>query len=638
MYKHALAPPSLWGPVRRAIGMFLVLSLALGTVAISDVWAATFFVNAATGSDANSAAQAQNAATPWKTITRAIGEATLAPSDVISVAAGTYDQANGETFPLFLVDGVDLGGAGAGTTIIRGPANTYVFENRGDTLGAGTRLAGFTLDKADDGNYYALLYLEPDDSPMTVLVENNTFSGNYSGAAYTYGASLYVDSGTTIAFDATFRNNTIDDLYEGVGLFNQTSGSGSSVELTLEGNTLTDNYYGLYNSVSYYMQGTHDVTVAGNTFSGHQYGIYEYQYPGYSGSATITNLYRNNTFTDNASHIELYDYAYSMSYAVDITTTVDNNTFSGGDYGVYFDYSEYNHWDDPAGFHLTVSNNTFTGMSAPVEGYMTSFSASTEGGPSLDLDVTIAGNTMTGAADGVYISMSSLSDGYDADIDITVSNNTVTSPTSDGISLSFTELSADSLDDNMRLDVTLSGNTVTDAGDDGIYYETSYGSSLARHHVTVEGNTVTGVANDGISIYLYSATSVSPTTTSRSENNVCTGNGVRRHLPAAATTTSAAIPGLVACNTRLATSTTASTPTPAPPRPSTSAAAAAPPATTRCSTTPATTPTLRAPRSICRARTTGGTPPSRGRSRAMSSTSTSIPSCPRRPASRPTFR
>jgi len=547
MYELALAPPSRWGLFRRSLGAFLALSLALGTVSISDVWAATYYVNAATGNDGNSAAQAQNPGTPWKSITRAIGEATLASGDVVSVAAGTYDQANGETFPLYLVDGVDLQGAGAGSSIIRGPANSDVFSNEDTPLGPGTRLAGFTLDKGDDSSYYSLLYLAPEDSPTTVLVENNTFSGNYSGGAYSYGAHVYVDTGSTASFDGTFRGNTFDDLYYGADLENDYTGPGSSVALTVDGGTFSDNYYGFYNEVSYYVQGTHDVTVAGATFTGNYYGIYEYQYPGYSGSATVTNLYRNNTFTDNTDHAELYDYAYSMSYAIDITTTVDNNTFSGGDYGVYFDYSEYDHWDDPAGFHLTVSNNTFTGMGAPVEGYLTSFSASSEGDPSLDLDVTIAGNTMTGAADGVFISMSSLSDGYDADITVTVANNTITSPTSDGISLSFTELSADDSDDDMRLSVTLSGNTVTDAGDDGIYYETSYGSSLTRHHVTVEGNTVTGAAVDGISIYLYSATYVSDYDV-QVRNNVSTGNGYDG-IYLLSYHDETGNPGLVACNT-----------------------------------------------------------------------------------------
>jgi len=547
MYDFALATPSRWGLPRRVLGMFLVLSLALGTVAISDVWAATYYVNAATGNDGNSPAQAQNPGTPWKTITRAIGEATLVPTDVISVAAGTYDQANGETFPLYLVDGVDLQGAGAGSSIIRGPANADVFSNEDTPLGPGTRLAGFTLDKGDDSSYYSLLYLAPEDSPTTVLVENNTFSGNYSGGAYSYGAYVYVDTGSTASFDGTFRGNTFDDLYYGANLENYYTGPASSVALTVDGGTFSDNYYGFYNEVSYYVQGTHAVTVAGATFTGSDYGIYEYQYPGYTGSATVTNLYRNNTFTDNTDHVEIYDYAYSMSYAIDITTTVDNNTFSGGDYGVYFDYSEYDHYDAPAGFHLTVSNNTFTGMSAPVEGYLTSFSASSEGSASLDLDVTIAGNTMTGAADGVYLSMSSLSDGYDADITVTVANNTITSPTDDGISLSFTELSAYDADDDMRLSVTLSGNTVTDAGDDGIYYETSYGYSLTRHHVTVEGNTVSGAENDGISIYLYSASDVADYDV-QVQNNVVTGNGYDGiYLYSYHDETGN--PGLVACNT-----------------------------------------------------------------------------------------
>jgi hypothetical protein len=57
-----------------------------------------------------------NSAFPCLTITYALTQAD--PGDTIQIAAGTYDTANGETFPLVLAEDLTLTGAGAPTTII----------------------------------------------------------------------------------------------------------------------------------------------------------------------------------------------------------------------------------------------------------------------------------------------------------------------------------------------------------------------------------------------------------------------------------------------------------------------------------------------------------------------------------------
>ena len=67
---------------------------------------------------------------PFGTITEALMNAPLNPGDVVNVAAGTYTDENGETFPLNLPVGVTLSGAGAANTLINGlnPPNR-VFAN-----------------------------------------------------------------------------------------------------------------------------------------------------------------------------------------------------------------------------------------------------------------------------------------------------------------------------------------------------------------------------------------------------------------------------------------------------------------------------------------------------------------------------
>lgn len=66
-----------------AVVSLLVMSLSTN--------AATYYVNAATGSNSNTPAQAQNIATPWLTVQYAIDNPAVADGDNIVVAPGTYE-------------------------------------------------------------------------------------------------------------------------------------------------------------------------------------------------------------------------------------------------------------------------------------------------------------------------------------------------------------------------------------------------------------------------------------------------------------------------------------------------------------------------------------------------------------------
>src|SRR5438105_2908793 len=95
--------------LRSVFGIWLVLTLTVGTPWLD---AATYYVDDGSGNDARSSATAQSPATPWKTITHALGAATS--GDTIHVAGGTYNTTLGEDFPLSLKSGVQLIGNGAG--------------------------------------------------------------------------------------------------------------------------------------------------------------------------------------------------------------------------------------------------------------------------------------------------------------------------------------------------------------------------------------------------------------------------------------------------------------------------------------------------------------------------------------------
>jgi parallel beta-helix repeat protein len=103
------------------VALALVLSLWVvavplrGTVEAIPVPATHYYV-ATTGNNSNSGLDWANA---LKTITYAVETKATNPGDVIHVADGVYNPANGESFPIdFNTDGVSLIGAGGDTSII----------------------------------------------------------------------------------------------------------------------------------------------------------------------------------------------------------------------------------------------------------------------------------------------------------------------------------------------------------------------------------------------------------------------------------------------------------------------------------------------------------------------------------------
>ncbi len=102
-----------------AEGAGTVTSLACRTNIQND-----YYVDALYGDDI---AGDGTPASPWRTITRALGAATRA-GDLVIVRAGTYNQDLGEVFPIVLPPGVSLLGEGCDTTIIAGQGDKPVLS------------------------------------------------------------------------------------------------------------------------------------------------------------------------------------------------------------------------------------------------------------------------------------------------------------------------------------------------------------------------------------------------------------------------------------------------------------------------------------------------------------------------------
>lgn len=464
-----------WALVRHAVGACLFVSLLFGAVAIPEAWAATYFVNVATGNNANTAAQAMSAATPWQTITRAITEPTLAAGDTINVAAGNYN--NLETFPLFLVNGVAIVGAGAPATSIFG-----IFLNTNTPLNSSTRLSGVELQsKGGVGMRFEL-----QNAAMAPRIDNVTFTD-------TLGAGIQIVESTAAdsSFTGIIENNVFDVDSTNISIFQDGGGAGDVYSPTIRNNSFTGIGTGIQLTQEFQAAGVMAPTISGNTFTGGALGV---SYSGSTftgGSVTFAPLISNNTFTDVTTAIQLS--------ASDVSMASNSNVFT---------------------FSPTITNNTITGGT----GDAISVSLSVLSTGHIVSNLTISGNTITNpGSDGMELSISELFGGNGVDINWTITNNTITGAGSDGISLSVSSLTGGGTPGTFC--VTLAGNTITGSGSNGMSISISPGSlAVVAQTLLITGNTITGSGSDGISISLSSQTLVSPNDV-RITNNVLSNNG-----------------------------------------------------------------------------------------------------------------
>ena len=471
-----------WAFLRYGMGAWLFVSLFFGAVAIPEAWAATYFVNATTGNNANTAALAMSAATPWRTITRAITEPTLTSGDVVNVAAGLYDSTLGETFPLFLVNGVAIIGAGTTTRILAFPV---IFENSNTPLSASTRLSAVQLESQGGVG----MQFELESVAMAPRIDGVTFTDTLLD-----GIQILESTAGNSSFTGIIENNTFDGGAHGVNVFQNGGGSGDVYSPTIRNNSFTG--AGAFESAILLSQsglaaGIMAPTITGNTFTNSGVGV-EYSGNTFTGSSvTFAPLISNNTFTSGVQQITLSASDISLASNGDVYTfspTITNNTLSGGT-------------SDAIALSLSVLST----------GHLVS-------------TATITGNTITNSAsDGMELSISELFGGNGVEINWTIANNTITDASSDGISLSVSSLTGGGAAGTFC--VTLQGNTITSSGVDGMSLSLSPGS-LARvaHTLLVRGNTMTGNGTDGLSLSISSQQMLTSNTIDIT-NNVISNNG-----------------------------------------------------------------------------------------------------------------
>src|ERR1700724_3189470 len=226
------------GPLRRVVSAVVALALASGGATVREAWTATYYV-ATTGSNGNTPAQAQNPATPWKTLTHALAQP-LATGDVIQVQPGTYDSVvNGETFPLSLVDGVTVKGDpnNPSSTTVTAPAGNAVFVNQ-SSLSNLTALTGLTITHDTVDTAPDLSFSVSSSATMAPQITFNRFVG--SGNGQEDGIDITDEGGnTTRGFPGLIDNNTFTTLSFAAIDIHVDSSFGGTVAPLIQGNTVS---------------------------------------------------------------------------------------------------------------------------------------------------------------------------------------------------------------------------------------------------------------------------------------------------------------------------------------------------------------------------------------------------------------
>lgn len=191
-------------PVSRAVcsrsGIGTAAALVAALLFLSSARANNYYVSASTGS--NSTGNGTQSS-PWKTITYALGQVS-GKGHTINVAAGTYNSALGETFPIFMTDGVSLVGAGIDKSIIDAGSTQTAVKCIG-IIDSTTRLDGFTVT---NGTYpgESGIYIS---AGSALQVSNNKITASGGNTAYNLcqGGIYVVNSSPLIIFNTVSGNS-----------------------------------------------------------------------------------------------------------------------------------------------------------------------------------------------------------------------------------------------------------------------------------------------------------------------------------------------------------------------------------------------------------------------------------------------
>jgi VCBS repeat-containing protein len=555
-----------------------VIFLAFGPSAS----AATYFVST-TGSDTNTGLSGF----PWRTITHAL--AVVVSGDIVNVAAGTYDSAGGEVFPLPMKSGVVLKGPTAvpPTAIIQGSGPQHIFASSA-TLSNTTRVSYFKFDNFSISSFdNDIFYFNPVGVDQRPVIDFNEFVGHGNCCS----AAVHVDgsgSNPPGRFDGSISNNTIHDFYYGVNLYDSGfSGPLASLSPLISGNTFTNNNTGVRLSAietrltisNGATTVAYSPTISGNTFSGGATAIVL----SVSGSTTdgsrqftVSPTVSGNNISGtsgNAIQGDMSIHTVKNNSQVTFAPQILNNstiTSIGGD-GMHLNFS------DDASTNATVqvapsitgnSLSTIAGKGIVVPMYGWTYNAG-----SMQMNPTITNNTLSNISGGGSLAVAAAFDDLTAptgpailvpmslypsstgsvSMSPTVSGNTVTTAPNgiklamfvSGIGTPGAVGSTANLNSNhiftpagtgivfspsttsvpVNATWSVSSNDVHNAGNLGIDIYFGSGTTTGSVNLGVTSNQVTNGSNDGINVNRAQSATDTFNQTITIDSNIVTGNG-----------------------------------------------------------------------------------------------------------------
>ncbi len=463
----------------RVLGVWVIAVLVTGVVT-HPLIAATFFVDPGSGDDGRSAVEAQDEASPWKTLTRAASEPTLATGDVIRLASGTYGAASGETFPIAVPDGVAILGIGPSDTVVDADtADAFLVE--GDRTD-GIWIGDMSIHSSGVGVSFGL-----DDATINATLDNLEFAGaDKSRGIY----ARQLDGAGE--FNLTLSNSTFTDLWAGAWLDAWSIDTGR-MDITVDNTTFTNSDYGLLIDMSVGSNWITEVDVQDSTFDNVGDAIWYWVYSAYGAVQSRFTL-GNTTFTGvpgsslSVTVSSVYS-ADSLDWQVDV---LDSNfqQASGIDLDAWYLY------DVPVTLDYTISGNTFSG----INGTALSFSVSSFSSLSIDTRVVMENNTIDSTSDDALYYYEGYGYYGDQNTDITIHNNTFTNIGNDAMSISFYECY---YFDNRSVDLKVMDNRIHGVFDDALIYWAEYleEGGDSRQNLTVAGNTVTDIGDQAVALY-----------------------------------------------------------------------------------------------------------------------------------------
>ncbi len=454
----------IWKSICLMVVLALVLSLGAALLPFGGhVQAAggTYYVDASVGGPGSG-----TSGDPWKTITLALATVSGGDSsnpDVINVAAGTYDAANGETFPLtFSNDGVSLVGADATTTTIDGGSAGTILDIDAD----GITIQDFTITNSTSDATYGI---EADVGGFSVL--DNTFTN--------------VDYGVYLDIDEYGSNLTVDYTIN---------------DLSISGNTLTINDYGVYVYIWLDFDATvvtglsatiGDIDILNNVFNmGTNYAVYISEIwveDLNSGTVSVGDVdISDNEMYDGSEGIDFYG---GFSDLTDTTVTVgditmnDNTVEDQTSYGIYLYYYSAEYWYGTTSGtfgDLFIDGNTVDVSGYGIYLYYDDFGYDMEDSATLTAgDVHIEDNVIDADDEAIYIYFYDVAYEMDDDSDFSMGDINIVdndiSGTDDGIYIEYDDYEVGSYmvgNSSARLaDYIITGNTIN-VEDYGIYFYT----------------------------------------------------------------------------------------------------------------------------------------------------------------------